>query len=51
MKALFFVFFMLALSIHIAFVDYDEVNESLVPMLIFFLAVGGVYNIVEIYLE
>ena len=42
---------MLTLSIHISYVDDYEVNEILVPMLIFFLSVGGIYNIMEIILE
>ena len=50
-KMLIFVFFMITLSVHIAYVDYNEVNEIVVPMLILFLTAGGVYNIVEIYLE
>jgi len=50
-KASFFALFVLALGLHIAYIDTDRINDILFWPLIGFLSAGGLYNISEIILE
>jgi len=51
LMAIFYAMQVIALCLHIAYVDYDEINEFLFPLLILFLTASTIYNLSEIYME